>query len=111
MKRVILIIPAGEVLRANGESKTRFDRRGGERTFTTRLSASGEEPATHLVCSGLVPDDDYSGVKDMLTTYPGAQLVDWPDQDDALKGEQTLADLGLRIISPPVEPDGKGGGK
>ena len=111
MKRVILIIPAAEVLRANGESKTRFDPRGGERTFTTRLSATGAEPATHFICSGLVPDDDYSGVKDMLTTYPGAQLVDWPDHADTQKGEQTLAGLGLRIISPPLEPDAKGEGK
>ncbi len=111
MKRVILIIPAAEVLRANGESKTRFDQRGGEHTFTTRLSADGQEPATHYVCSGLVPDDDYSGVKDMLTTYPGAQLVDWPDHNDAAKGEQTLAGLGLQIIAPPLEPDGKAGGK
>ena len=111
MKRVILIIPAAEVLRANGESKTSFDPRGGERTFTTRLSADGQEPATHFVCSGLVPEGDYSGVKDMLTTYPGAQLVDWPDETDAAKGEATLAGLGLRIIDPPIEPDAKGGGK
>ena len=111
MKRVILIIPAEEVLRANGESKNRFDQRGGERTFTTRLSADGQEPATHFVCSGLVPDGDYSGVKDMLTTYPGAQLVDWPESADAAKGEATLAGLGLQIIAPPLEPDGKADGK
>ena len=111
MKRVILIIPAAEVLRANGEAKSRFDQRGGERTFTTRLSADGQEPATHFVCSGLVPDNDYSGVKEMLTTYPGAQLVDWPESADASKGEATLAGLGLQIIAPPLEPDGKADGK
>jgi hypothetical protein len=109
MKRVILIIPAADVTRANGDAKSQFDARGGERTFTTGLSPTGKEPPTHFVCSGLLPEDDYSGVKQMLATYPGAQLVDWEDSSDWSKGEQTLAGLGLTIISPPVEPGGKAG--
>ena len=102
MKRIIFIIAAGDLARANAEAKASFDKRGGERTFTTRLSATGNEPATHLVCSGLLPDDDYTGVKALLATYPGASIVDWRDDAGAAKGKDTLAQLGLQIIRPPI---------
>ena len=68
MKRIIFIIAAGDLARANAEAKASFDKRGGERTFTTRLSATGNEPATHLVCSGLLAYDDYTAVKTLLAT-------------------------------------------
>ena len=70
MKRIIFIIPAADLARANAQAKSSFDQRGGERTFTTRLSATGAEPATHFVCSGLLADDDYTAVKALLATYP-----------------------------------------
>ena len=104
MKRIIFIIPAGELTRANAEAKASFDKRGGERTFTTRLSATGNEPATHLVCSGLLADDDYTGVKALLATYPGASIVDWRDDAGAAKGKDTLSSIGLQIIRPPIAP-------
>ena len=104
MKRIIFIIAATDLARANAEAKASFDKRGGERTFTTRLSATGHEPATHLVCSGLLPDDDYSAVKSLLVTYPGASIVDWRDDAGAAKGKDTLAQLGLQIIRPPIAP-------
>jgi hypothetical protein len=103
MKRIIFIIAAGDLARANAEAKASFDKRGGERTFTTRLSADGAEPATHFVCSGLLGDSDYTAVKDLLATYPGASIVDWPDSSVA-KGKDTLAQLGLQIIRPPIAP-------
>ena len=102
MKRIIFIIAATDLTRANAEAKASFDKRGGERTFTTRLSATGHEPATHLVCSGLLPDDDYSAVKSLLVTYPGASIVDWADDAGTAKGKDTLAALGLRIIRPRI---------
>ncbi len=102
MKRIIFIIAATDLARANAEAKASFDKRGGERTFTTRLSATGNEPATHLVCSGLLADDDYTGVKTLLATYPGASIVDWQDNAGAAKGKDTLAQLGLQIIRPPI---------
>ena len=104
MKRIIFIIAATDLARANAEAKASFDKRGGERTFTTRLAASGNEPATHLVCSGLLPDDDYSAVKTLLATYPGASLVDWASDAGTAKGKDTLAALGLQIIRPPIAP-------
>jgi hypothetical protein len=102
MKRIIFIIAAADLARANAEAKASFDKRGGERTFTTRLSATGHEPATHFVCSGLLPDDDYSAVKTLLATYPGASIVDWLDDAGTAKGKDTLAQLGLQIIRPPI---------
>ena len=102
MKRIIFIIAATDLTRANTHAKASFDKRGGERTFTTRLSVNGAEPATHFVCSGLLPDDDYSAVKTLLTTYPGASIVDWADDADTAKGKDTLAALGLQIIRPPI---------
>ena len=107
MKRIIFIIPAAELARANAEAKASFGKRGGERTFTTRLSANGEEPATHLVCSGLLAEDDYGAVKSLLATYPGASIVDWADDAGAAKGKDTLAQLGLQIIRPPIAPTPK----
>ena len=107
MKRIIFIIPAGELARANAHAKASFDKRGGERTFTTRLSADGHEPATHLVCSGLLAEDDYSGVKALLATYPGASIVDWANDAGASKGKDTLAALGLQIIRPPITAKAK----
>ena len=104
MKRIIFIIAAADLARANAHAKASFDKRGGERTFTTRLSAIGNEPATHFVCSGLLPDDDYSAVKALLATYPGASVVDWLDSEAASKGKDTLASLGLQIIRPPIAP-------
>ena len=106
MKRIIFIIPAADLARANAQAKGTFDKRGGERTFTTRLSANGAEPATHFVCSGLLPDDDYSAVKALLATYPGASLVDWVDDADFRKGKDTLAAMGLQIIRPPIAQEG-----
>ena len=102
MKRIIFIIAAADLARANAQAKASFDRRGGERTFTTRLSATGVEPATHFVCAGLLNDDDYTAVKSLLVTYPGASLVDWQDNAGAAKGKDTLAALGLQIIRPPI---------
>ena len=102
MKRIIFIIAAADLARANAEAKASFDKRGGERTFTTRLSVNGAEPATHFVCSGLLPDDDYTAVKTLLTTYPGASIVDWLDNAGAAKGKDTLTSLGLQIIHPPM---------
>ena len=102
MKRIIFIIPSADLTRANAHARASFDQRGGERTFTTRLSATGHEPATHLVCSGLLPDDDYSAVKSLLVTYPGASIVDWADDAGTAKGKDTLAALGLQIIRPPI---------
>ena len=107
MKRIIFIIPAGDLARANAQAKASFDKRGGERTFTTRLSATGAEPATHLVCSGLLAEDDYTGVKALLATYPGASIVDWRDDAGTAKGKDTLAQLGLQIIRPPIAPAAK----
>ena len=104
MKRIIFIIAAADLARANAHAKASFDTRGGERTFTTRLSANGAEPATHFVCSGLLGDDDYSAVKALLTTYPGASVVDWADDDGTAKGKDTLTALGLQIIRPPIAP-------
>ena len=104
MKRIIFIIPAGDLARANAQAKASFDKRGGERTFTTRLSATGAEPATHLVCSGLLAEDDYTGVKALLATYPGASIVDWRDDAGTAKGKDTLAQLGLQTIRPPIAP-------
>ena len=102
MKRIIFIIAASDLARANAHAKASFDTRGGERTFTTRLSATGAEPATHFVCSGLLPDDDYAAVKSLLATYPGASIVDWRDDAGAAKGKDTLATLSLQIIRPPI---------
>ena len=102
MKRIIFIIAAADLARANAQAKASFDQRGGERTFTTRLSATGTEPATHFVCSGLLGDDVYTGVKALLATYPGASIVDWRDDAGAAKGKDTLAQLGLQIIRPPI---------
>ena len=104
MKRIIFIIAAADLTRANAHAKASFDKRGGERTFTTRLSATGNEPATHFVCAGLLGDDDYSAVKGLLVTYPGASIVDWQDNAGAAKGKDTLAQLGLQIIRPPISP-------
>ena len=104
MKRIIFIIAAADLARANAHAKASFDTRGGDRTFTTRLSATGAEPATHFVCSGLLGDDDYTGVKSLLATYPGASIVDWRDDAGAAKGKDTLASLGLQIIRPPIAP-------
>ena len=101
MKRIIFIIAAADFARANVMAKTSFDQRGGERTFTTRLSANGAEPATHFVCSGLLNENDYTAVKALLATYPGANIVDWPEGSIA-KGKDTLAQIGLRIIEAPV---------
>ena len=111
MKRIIFIIAATDLARANAHAKSSFDKRGGERTFTTRLSATGHEPATHFVCSGLLPDDDYTAVKTLLTTYPGASIVDWADDAGTAKGKDTLASLGLQIIRPPIAPAPKEGVK
>ena len=111
MKRIIFIIAATDLARANAEAKASFDKRGGERTFTTRLSATGNEPATHFVCSGLLPDDDYSAVKTLLATYPGASIVDWLDDAGTAKGKDTLAQLGLQIIRPPIAPAAQEGVK
>ena len=102
MKRIIFIIAAADLARANAQAKASFDQRGGERTFTTRLSASGAEPATHFVCPGVLPDGDYTFVKGLLGTYPGASVVDWLDGETASKGKDTLAQLGLQIIQPPI---------
>ena len=102
MKRIIFIIAATDLTRANAHAKASFDKRGGERTFTTRLSVNGAEPAMHFVCSGLLPDDDYSAVKSLLATYPGASIVDWADDAGTAKGKDTLAALGLQIIRPPI---------
>ena len=102
MKRIIFIITAADLARANAHDKASFDKRGGDRTFTTRLSANGAEPATHFVCSGLLGDDDYSAVKSLLATYPGASIVDWADDAGTAKGKDTLAALGLQIIRPPI---------
>ena len=111
MKRIIFIIAAVDLARANAEAKASFDKRGGERTFTTRLSATGNEPATHLVCSGLLADDDYTGVKALLATYPGASIVDWRDDAGAAKGKDTVAQLGLQIIRPPSAATAQEGAK
>ena len=111
MKRIIFIIAATDLARANAEAKASFDKRGGERTFTTRLSATGNEPTTHLVCSGLLPDDDYSAVKTLLATYPGASIVDWLDDAGTAKGKDTLAQLGLQIIRPPIAATAQEGAK
>ena len=111
MKRIIFIIAAADLARANTQAKASFDKRGGERTFTTRLSATGNEPATHLVCSGLLPDDDYSAVKTLLATYPGASIVDWLDDAGTAKGKDTLAQLGLQIIRPPIAATAQEGAK
>ena len=111
MKRIIFIIAAADLARANAEAKVTFDKRGGERTFTTRLSANGAEPATHFVCSGLLGDDDYTAVKALLATYPGASIVDWQDNAGAAKGKDTLASLGLQIIRPPIAATAQEGAK
>ena len=111
MKRIIFIIAAADLARANTQAKASFDKRGGERTFTTRLSTTGAEPATHFVCSGLLADDDYSDVKTLLATYPGASIVDWRDDAGAAKGKDTLASLGLQIIRPPITATAQEGAK
>ena len=111
MKRIIFIIAAGDLTRANTQAKSSFDQRGGERTFTTRLSTTGAEPPTHFVCSGLLAVDDYTAVKALLTTYPGASIVDWRDDAGAAKGKDTLATLGLQIIRPPIAPAAQEGAK
>ena len=111
MKRIIFIIAATDLARANAEAKASFDKRGGERTFTTRLSAIGNEPATHFVCSGLLGDDDYTAVKALLATYPGASIVDWLDDAGTAKGKDTLAQLGLQIIRPPIAATAQEGAK
>ena len=111
MKRIIFIIAAGDLARANTQAKASFDKRGGERTFTTRLSVTGAEPATHFVCSGLLGDDDYTGVKALLATYPGASIVVWRDDAGTAKGKDTLAHLGLQIIRPPITATAQEGAK
>ncbi len=104
MKRIIFIIAAADLARANTEAKSSFDKRGGERTFTTPLSANGQEPATHFVCSGLLNEDDYTAVKSLLATYPDARIVDWANDAQFRLGKDTLAQLGLQIIRPPIAP-------
>ena len=37
-----------------------------------------------------------------MTTYPGASIVDWLDNAGVAKGKDTLAQLGLQIIRPPI---------
>ena len=111
MKRIIFIIAAADLARANTQAKASFDKRGGERTFTTRLSATGNEPAPHLVCSGVLAEDDYPGVKAVLATYPGASIVDWRDDAGTAKGKDTLASLGRQIIRPPITATAQEGAK
>jgi hypothetical protein len=102
MKRIIFIIAAADLAKANADAKSSFDKRGGERTFTTHLSANGQEPATHFVCSGLLNEDNYSFVKGLLANYPDAKIIDWTDDSQFRLGKDTLAQLGLQIIRPPI---------
>ena len=100
MKRLIVIIPAAELTRANDNARLNFDPRGGQRTFTTPLSPTGAGPATHYICSGLLETRGQGLLQAWAATRPGATLVEWdwagtPDQVATL-----LAQLGLKIIQP-----------
>lgn len=103
MKRVIVIITAGDLSKANALAKSTYDKTGGHHCFTTKLSPTGELPATHYIASGLLPEDDYASVKAILSAYQGASVVDWPDMDQP-KGKETVIQRDLKFINPPIRP-------
>ena len=62
---------------------------GSSLMWTTPLSATGQEPATHFVSSGYAPEELVAGVTEGI---PSADVSDEPPFD-------AMARLGLQIIS------------
>lgn len=100
--RLIVVVPVEDRETACVLTKS-VDRTGGERTFSSRLSPDGAEPATHLWCDWNMTDDEMERLKGLLVLTKGSRVWNGHevDPDDVLK------ECGLsRVQANPM-----GGGK
>lgn len=94
--RVIVIIPASRRGSGNRAAK-RYDRVGGERTFTIGLSKTGAAPATHYWMSGVV-DRAAKAVLDGVAGVIGAHIELWDIAADPGRPDALLRARGLKRI-------------
>jgi len=67
-KRMIMIVTADEKDAANAEAQ-KYDRIGGDKTFSVGMSATGEEPWTHYWCSWLMDEGDHINMKSFASKF------------------------------------------
>lgn len=90
--RRIIVVPASYRDALNGAAM-QFDPVGGERTFTTGLSPTGEGSPTHYVCNAAFRELTWNAIEaDLLPQYPEAAVFD----GSAIGLDGVLSALGLK---------------
>jgi hypothetical protein len=98
-ERVLIIVPAADVERANLKAKE-FDSEGGEHTFTVSLSPTGEEPATHYVaCTAMRAAVGVQVRGIVAAEFPGAQVLPCSVDEPEAQPERVLGQVLLRPVS------------
>lgn len=92
-RQVIIVISAEERDGANAAAKDQFDPEGGERTFTSGLSADGSAPATHYWCCARFRDEAMAKLGPVAQTFASARVF-----VEREPGE-VLAECGLKPVT------------
>jgi hypothetical protein len=94
--RYIIIVEWGKLTPANAAAKAYDPDTGGEYTFgNVRLSADGNEPATHSACNTLATDSMKTQILDAFTNVPFYAIY---NTQDGWTWQTALADAGLQVI-------------
>lgn len=94
--RLYILVPAAEVEAANALAGLLDFDSGGDRTFTTRLSEDGQEPATFFGASTLVrPHTRDTILTEFLPEFPSAVVR---QRREGWDWRKTINTAGLRTI-------------
>ena len=101
--RYIIIIPIGSTAVGNTAAAAWDFDAGGAETFNKarRLSANGEEPATHLLVNTVANDAMHSAIQTASGTVSGVVLYDATDTGGYTSASAAAAE-GLQIIEAVI---------
>src|SRR3569833_643425 len=98
-RRVIMVVTADDLQRANTASHAFTGKPEDAETFTVPLNASGlaSDPPSHYWVAAAFTEADYETlVSQIVPAFPDARLDDWDMDAQPDLPNQVLADLGLR---------------
>jgi hypothetical protein len=95
--RVLLVVAAADVARANQAAKS-FDKLSGDKTFRVGISVTGQGAPTHYWCCTQLRPATWAAVQAMQAQFPGSTFVEFDPVTEKGKPQEVLATLGLKRI-------------
>lgn len=108
-RRVILVVTEADQNAANQQAANLDSDVGGNNTFSIPISPTGNDPATHYACNGLVRPTTLTAIESIQqVSFPTGKIYranyEFDDEEGVTRWsyDQVLSDMGLQRIEPAL---------